>query len=318
MDNNNVSHWTAVEPDATRPKTEAERLAVGLGWFSIGLGLAEALAPRSVARLIGVGEDHTTLLRALGAREIASGVGILTERRPTSWVMSRVGGDMMDLALLAAAMTSDRNDRGRLAGATAAVAGVTALDMWCSQQLVGSPRLTSRAMQHDGSVLIVKTIAVNRSQGEVYAFWRDFSNLPQFMDHLESVRVLDDRRSHWVAKAPAGRTVEWEAEITDEQPERRIAWRSTEKADVENSGSVQFSPGPGGMGTLVRVELEYQPPAGIAGMIAAKLFGEEPEQQVAEDLRRFKQVMETGEPVHSDSSRFTAPHPAQPSSGETR
>lgn len=297
---------------ADRPRTEAERLATFLGWFSIGLGLAEALAPRSVARMIGVDEqDHETLLRALGARELASGVAILTTGRPTAAVMSRVAGDMMDLAFLGTAMGSSKTNKAKLSGAMAAVAGVTALDIMCSQQLTGSPRLHSRMLDDRGRLHIRKSIAVNRPQEELYRFWRDFSNLPRFMYHLESVQVIDDRRSHWTARAPMGRKVEWDAEIV-EDAQGHIAWHSLPGADVENSGSVTFERGPGGRGAAVRVELEYVPPAGVAGILLAKLAGEEPEQQIAEDLRRFKQVMELGEVVRSDASLTTMPRVAQP------
>lgn len=142
---------------------------------------------------------------------------------------------------------------------------------------------------------VEKSVTVNRAPEELYRFWRNFENLPRFMGHLQSVRVLDDRRSHWVAKAPAGTSVEWDAEIVDERPNEMIAWRSTGNSDVENAGTVQFRFAPGGRGTEVRVHLEYNPPAGLLGVGIAKLFGEEPAQQVEGDLRRFKHLMEAGE-----------------------
>lgn len=144
-------------------------------------------------------------------------------------------------------------------------------------------------------IKIEKSVTVNRSASELYAYWRNFENLPRFMDHLESVTVQDDKRSHWVAKAPAGTTVEWDAEIINEKENELIAWRSLEGADVDNAGSVRFSEATGGRGTIVKVSLEYDPPAGIIGSLVAKLFGEEPSHQVQEDLQRFKQVMETGD-----------------------
>jgi uncharacterized membrane protein len=192
-----------------------------------------------------------------------------------------------------------------------AVSGVAALDVLCSQQLAGSPRLLSRRMDPQGRLHLSKSIAINRSPEEVYGFWRNFANLPRFMYHLRSVQVLDERRSHWVAKAPMGRQVEWDAEITDDS-NGRIAWRSLAGADVDNSGSVWFERGPGARGTIVRVELEYVPPAGVGGALFATLVGEEPEQQIYDDLRRFKQVMETGEVIQSDASLTTRPRAAQP------
>ena len=144
-------------------------------------------------------------------------------------------------------------------------------------------------------VKVEKSITINKSPEELYRFWRNFENLPRFMNHLESVRTTDGNRSHWVAKAPAGSTVEWDAEIYNEKENELIAWRSLEGADVDNAGSVRFEPATGGRGTVVRVTLKYDPPGGALGALVAKLFGEEPSQQIDEDLRRFKQVMEAGE-----------------------
>ena len=144
-------------------------------------------------------------------------------------------------------------------------------------------------------IRVDRAITVARPRHEVYRFWRDLQNLPRFMKHLESVQVLDERRSHWVVSAPAGRKVEWDAVIHNEIENELLAWRSLENADVDNAGSVRFSDAPGGRGTEVRVELQYNPPAGIIGAVFAKLFGEEPTQQIEEDLRRFKQIMEAGE-----------------------
>ena len=144
-------------------------------------------------------------------------------------------------------------------------------------------------------IKVEKSVTINRPPGELYRFWRNFENLPRFMNHLESVRVTGEGRSHWVAKAPAGSTVEWDAEIYNEKEGEMIAWRTLEGADVASAGSVHFEEAPGGRGTLMRVVLKYDPPAGKLGAIIARLFGENPEQQIAEDLGRFKQLMETGE-----------------------
>lgn len=142
---------------------------------------------------------------------------------------------------------------------------------------------------------VLRTVTVNVPRTEVYAFWRDFENLPRFMKHLESVTVLDSKRSHWVAKAPAGANVEWNAEITSDVPGSLIAWRSVDESDVDNAGTVRFVDAPGGRGTEVQVTLIYDAPAGAFGKLIAKMFGEEPEQQIREDMRRFKCVVETGE-----------------------
>lgn len=137
-----------------------------------------------------------------------------------------------------------------------------------------------------------KSVTINRPAADLYRFWRNFENLPTFMYHLHAVIRIDDRRSHWVVKAPAGMKVEWDAEITTERENEIIGWRSLEGAMIDNAGSVRFEPAPGGRGTVVRVQLQYNAPGGKLGMWIAKLFGEEPEQQITEDLRRFKQLME--------------------------
>lgn len=153
----------------------------------------------------------------------------------------------------------------------------------------------SATIGHGEGIKVEQSVVVNKPADELYRFWRNFENLPRFMKHVESVTVRDDKNSHWVVKAPLGRTVEWDAEIINEQENERIAWRTTGNADVDNAGSVRFESLPAGRGTKVKVNLEYKPPAGKLGFVVAKLFHEEPRQQVAEDLRRFKNVLEAGE-----------------------
>lgn len=241
-----------------RSGIDGERLARALGWFGIGLGLAEMLAPRTLGRAIGL----------------------------------------------------HRSNPSRIAGAALAVLGATAL---VAGRMLGQegPIETSDRRRRRG-IEVKKAITVARSPDEAYQFWRNFENLPRFMAHLDSVRVMDERRSYWKAKAPLGATVEWAAEITEDRPGELIAWRSMEGTTVPNSGTVEFVPAPGDRGTEVRVELNYNPPGGIVGATIAKLFGEEPSIQVDGDLRRFKQVLEVGEVVHSDASIHRGLHPAQP------
>jgi uncharacterized membrane protein len=146
------------------------------------------------------------------------------------------------------------------------------------------------------SIQVEKTVTIlTKTPEELYHFWRNFENLPTFMKHIQSIRVIDDKRSHWVATAPLGNTLEWDAEIITEQENQLIAWASAEDADVNHSGFVRFKPATQGRGTEVKVVMEYQPPAGVVGSAIAKLFGEEPEQQIGDELRRFKMLMEAGE-----------------------
>ncbi|MFL5662308.1 MAG: SRPBCC family protein [Ktedonobacteraceae bacterium] len=159
-----------------------------------------------------------------------------------------------------------------------------------------APKTGPRAsIAHNQGIKVERAVTINKSPAELYRYWRNFANLPNFMDHLKSVQVTDNMHSHWVAKAPAGTSVEWDAEIINERTNELIAWRSLGNADIANAGSVHFMPAPGGRGTVVKVVLEYKPPAGRAGSLLAKLFGEEPDQQVREDLRHFKEMMEAGE-----------------------
>jgi uncharacterized membrane protein len=146
------------------------------------------------------------------------------------------------------------------------------------------------------AIKIERSVTIyGHSRAEIYGFWRRLENLPRIFQHLESVAVQDSQRSHWVAKAPAGRTVSWEAEIVNEIPDELLAWKSLPGARVPNAGSVHFTDAPAGRGVEVRVVLEYEPPAGKVGVAVARLFGEEPDIQVREDLRRYKQLLETGE-----------------------
>ena len=149
-------------------------------------------------------------------------------------------------------------------------------------------------MEDRGDTLFAKTVTINRPVSELFAYWRDFGNLATFMENVERVDVLDQQRSHWVVKAPAGRTVEWDAIVTEEAPDSFIAWASAEGADVPNSGRVEFRAA-GARGTVVTATILYDPPAGAIGKLVARMFQREPTIQARRDLRRFKQLMETGE-----------------------
>ncbi len=154
--------------------------------------------------------------------------------------------------------------------------------------------LPAKSSNRQQNTIVTESVIVNRSARELYDFWRNFTNLPQFMDNIKSVEKLDERRSHWVIKAPAGTSVEFDSRVTDDVPGRVIAWRSEEGATVPNSGRVEFIETASGDATNVRVTLSYEPPAGAAGRAVAKLFQREPSVQAKEDLARLKRLMETG------------------------
>ena len=145
-----------------------------------------------------------------------------------------------------------------------------------------------------GGSVVARAVTINRPVGEVFAYFRDFANLPTFMENVERIDILSDTRSHWVVKAPAGKTVEWDAVVTEETQDSVIAWTSEPGADVANSGRVEFRDA-GARGTVVMATIAYDPPAGIVGKLIAKMFQREPAIQARRDLRRFKQLMETGE-----------------------
>ena len=292
----------------------AIRGAKALGWFSIGLGLTEVIAPDKLARFIGVRDGSRTrsFVRAYGVREIASGIGILSRRQPTGWLWSRVAGDVLDLAALGSALQYRRSTRPRVLAATAAVLGVTALDVYYSQQLSGNHQNGKRPTK------VRQSIAIGRSPEEVYQFWHNFENLPSFMRYVESVRVKSDSRSHWVMRMSTGKTLEWDSEITEDQPNRLIRWRSLPGSDINHTGEVRFDRLPGNRGTLVKLEFDFT--SSLVGMAAkvGEWIGADPVLQMEHDLRALKQVMETGEVVRSDASIFWEMHPAQPDARNTR
>jgi uncharacterized membrane protein len=204
---------------------------------------------------------------------------------PERWGSLITGGAMVLAGL------SQRSLRGALmavAGGTLAYHGATS-DKSLQEKV-------TEATGIDKGLRVEKTVTIqNKSIEELYQFWHDFENLPTFMKHLKSVTVLNETRSHWVANAPLGNSVEWDADIITDTPNRLISWASVPSADIENSGFVRFTPAPPGRGVEVKVVLEYSVPGGALTAAIASVFGENPEQQIGDDLRRFKMLMETGE-----------------------
>jgi uncharacterized membrane protein len=153
---------------------------------------------------------------------------------------------------------------------------------------------TDSLIEGKGDAITARAVTINRPASELYAYWRDFANLATFMDNVVSVTPTDGGRTHWVVKAPAGKTVEWDAVVTEDKPNELIAWTSEDGADVPNSGRIEFREA-GARGTVVTATIIYDPPAGPIGKLIAKMFQREPAIQARRDLRRFKQLMETGE-----------------------
>ncbi len=279
--------------------TSVTGIARLLGWFSAGLGLAQLIAPGRLLAAIGVRPTagRVALTRLIGLRELSVVPGLLTATLPVGWLAARVAGDLMDLPLLLLARGGRGNHRSRVGAATLAVGAIAAADVAATT----AARRAARARSRHGD-RIVNVVTVNRPVEELYAFWRDLENLPRVMPHLESVTTTGPGTSHWVARAPFGAAVEWDAEVVDDVANERISWRSVPSSQIENAGTVRFAPAPARRGTEVTVEMEYRAPGGPIGAAVAMLSGKEPRQQVADALRRFKQVMETGEPILSEAT----------------
>jgi uncharacterized membrane protein len=267
-----------------------------LGWFGVLSGVAALLAPRTVGSAVGLGSRNPSIARAIGLRELTSGVGILSRKNPAPWLWFRTAGDVVDLAVLAAGLRPGNPGRGKAAFTLATVAGILALDAFAATHLTRHakhPLVSGVASPTD--LYFETSIATSRSPEECYLFWRNFENLPRFMHGLESVQRLDERRFHWVAKGSAEPRSEWDCEITEDRPSAALAWRSSSGAPVPNAGSVIFEPIPHERGTIVRFSIHYSPIGGRLTAGLARLLRQDPQSQVNDDLRRFKQLLETGE-----------------------
>lgn len=283
--------------------SDGKALSRVLGWFSLGLGASGLLAPRPLARLIGVRPEGRApaVLRMFGLRELAVGVGVLLRPRRSGPLWARVVGDALDISTLAVATLRRKGSRGRAAAALVGLAGVTAIDILAARRIGGRARTAPPPIVH--------AVTINRPPSEVYEFFRRLENLPLFMDYLDSVTVLDENRSVWIARLPVGGTIRWEATITQDLPGKLLAWRAL-GTGLEHEGIVRFDRAPGRDATELRVTMSL----GIGGLRPnATLVKLLTRPQVKGDLRRLKQVLETGEVLFSDASAHRGPHPAQPS-----
>ena len=273
------------------PQPDITGLTRFLGWFSIGLGVCEVLTPGAVSRIAG-SRNHKGLVRFYGLREIAAGVGILTNpQNPSKWLWARVAGDVVDIASI---LNGSRNGTAA-AGALAAVAGVTALDVYCAQRATADSEGMQDVERAETSLMI------NCSPAECYRYWREVSNFPNFVRELKSVQTTGEKTSHWVMSLPrnAGE-VEWDAEITEDVPDQRISWQSKPGSDATVNGSVTFEAAPGGRGTVIRVQMDYDFAGRSIAAPASRLLGMNPEQFANKALRRFKQILEIGEVTETE------------------
>jgi uncharacterized membrane protein len=295
-----MNEFSAVRSDASTERADATGLIRGLGWLGVTLGVTELAMPRLLASAIGVDPDGAApaILRVLGVREIASSAAVLARPDLPAPRWGRVLGDAIDLGLLGLALTTPGTGKRRLAMALGMVAGVTALDVLAAR----------RRGQVRQPLPVIASVTINKPPMAVYEFFRRLDQLPQFMDYLVSVEQHADRRSTWTERLPVG-TVSWEAEIVEDRPGEAVSWRSVEGSRIQTRGRVTFTRAPGRDMTEVRVEMQL----GVLGrgpsLALARLFARP---QVKGDLRRLKQVMETGEVLRSDASMHRLPYPAQP------
>jgi uncharacterized membrane protein len=235
-----------------------------------------------ISRRIDMAEAGINLDAVMEQHKLAVQSHQGSDSQVTKWLPILIGGLLTGFGL------SQRSLRGMLI----AVAGGGVMYYGMTRRM---PSLSSAVPDGQNSIRVEKVVTISKPIEEVYGAWCDVTKLPRILSHLESVTDLGDGKSHWVAKAPLGLSVEWDAETMVDHENRVIAWRSVGEADVPNVGAMHFHEVPGTRGTEARVRIEYSPPLGPIGAIFAKVFGEEPSQQVEDDLRRFKQVLETGE-----------------------
>lgn len=292
-------------------------VARGLGVFSFALGLPQIAAPGRMNRMIGVRDDARSRMwmRAVGVRELAAGVGIFSERMPKEWAWARVAGDTMDLALLVSALRGRSREPIRTVAATGAVIGAFAADVYDGLRLA---RESGSHDMEDTKMHVKAAVTVRRDRDELYALWRDMESYPRFMSHVEKVETTADGRSTWTARGPLGTMRSWDVVIAEDIPSERISWRAPGGSKFDARGSVRFVPAPGDQGTEVHFELRYDIPKAV-GTLVALLVGENPQVQIRNDLRRFKQLAETGEIARSDGSpeglltpRLVKQRPAHP------
>lgn len=254
-----------------------------LGWFSLGLGIAEVVAAGPLSQFLGT--KRKDLLQICGFREIATGVVLLASSRPASALWLRLAGDAVDLALIRQAWKSPHARRGNVSAALAVTGGITAIDLWAARAAAQHPT----PPQH-----ICRSITVNRPAAELYEWWRDPQGLGRIMGHVANVTATGETSTHWALKIPDSHPLSWDAEIHDDLEHGLLRWHAPPGQDIETDGTVRFSPAPGDRGTEVTLNFRFHSThPGLAA--AAAHLGMIPDMAAMHALRRFKSLVETGE-----------------------
>jgi uncharacterized membrane protein len=301
-------------------RNREERFGEALGVLSIGLGMAELAATDSLTKVIGAtdGRPPPWLVRAMGLREIASGVGMIAQPRQSGWAWARVVGDVIDLALLGLAFRSPRKGYGRLIATAAAVAGIMSLDVLLARQLSRDHQyqhISPRWLSDSRGLRIQHSVAINCPPERLYRYCRDLGNLTRSLTYLQSVRETPDKRVIWVVKSPNGEPVEWDTQIVEDRPDELISWRAAKGASFENAGSLRFTREPAGRGTILTLEMLLRPPMGRMRTLA-QVFGQKPDFRMQEGLRRLKALIETGEIPTTKGQPSGRPESYEPVEGE--
>jgi uncharacterized membrane protein len=266
-----------------------ERVAAALGWFSVGLGLTEAVATRHLSRFLGL-EGRASVVRVFGLREIATGVGVLSQRNLPLGLWARVVGDALDLAMLGSALSSAQGKRGRVIGALAMVGAITALDVAYARRLSESRRGNKASA---ASAAQERSITVGKPADALYRLWHDPAAIAQIMGSVAEVTPAGgDGRLCWVAHAPLGLDLRWETETVEDRAGESLHWRSLPGAAVFNEGLVRFRPAPGDWGTEVTLRILLATPGGEA---LSKIADGASKLVLGQVLHRFKSLAETGE-----------------------
>lgn len=298
-------------------RNSGSKLGTSLTLVGMGLGLAELAAPAAVGRAVGLGARGGVGgvgMRLVGARGLALGLATLLRRKRSGWLWARVGGDLLDLALLGMALGQSgrrgRRDRSlRLPLALGAVAGMTVVDVVRAVRTTRANRAAARA---ESEKLPALAVTVDRSATEVYSFLRDPNNLTRFLSNVDSVKVRGDGRAELVVKGPVGPRFRCRATIIDSQPGESLNWIvTTEGGDPFCGGTMRLAKAPGDRGTEVHLALDGMMSDGGGG-IGASIVRLWTRESLRNDLRRLKQVLEVGEPTRSDASVHRGMHPARP------
>ncbi len=280
-------------PQRSRRGTDGyERLAKGLGWFSIGLGAAELFAAGPLARFIGIRDTgrHRATLRAFGVREMGAGVGILSRQRPQGWLWARFAGDILDIGSYLSAASEGVTSAGGVALTLTSLAGVTALDMYCASQMSRLPG-SATADQQSRRAAHSAIITIDRPAEELSGRLRDF------------IRMRGESGESRVFTSGV--------QLSDQPGTQGLRWRAPGIGGMAVAGSIRFEPAPANRGTIVRAELDSPWNTGAA-RIAGKVFKFAGGEFVQNELRKFKQLVETGEMAVSDATVTTSPREAQP------